>query len=231
MSLQPIFSDQDEAVSRYSQKQVLSLTQAAHQKAWMILEEIGSHLKPGVTEAEMHDVAQHIFAAHGVQSHWHPVFIYFGQHSVKTFRDAKPLESLTLQTNDIAYLDLGPVILIDGHAIEGDVGQTFVVGDNPLHHQLKQSAEAIFHKACDFWREEKPTGVALYQYIYQLTAEAGFDFHLEPAGHLIGSFPHSGWRKGLNQYPYPPEPGLWILEIQIKHPVEPVGAFYEAVLL
>ena len=54
---------------------------------------------------------------------------------------------------------------------------------------------------------------------------------LAPAGHLIGSFPHLGWKEGLNNYPYLPEPGIWILEIQIRHPELPYGAFYEDVLL
>ena len=64
-----------------------------------------------------------------------------------------------------------------------------------------------------------------------LAKEAGFDFNLNPAGHLIGSFPHKGWKEGLNTYPYVPEPGYWILEIQIRHTEKSYGAFYEAVLL
>jgi methionine aminopeptidase len=136
-----------------------------------------------------------------------------------------------LQENDIVTLDIGPVICVDGQEIEGDVGRTVVIGNNPLFHQLKRASEEIFQKATDYWRQQKPTGVELYQYIHRLTEQAGFVFHLEPAGHLIGSFPHKGWKEGLSHYPFTPEPGIWILEVQLRHPTEPYGAFYEAMLI
>jgi hypothetical protein len=76
-----------------------------------------------------------------------------------------------------------------------------------------------------------PSGIELYRHIHRRTEQAGFVFQLQPAGHLIGSFPHLGWKEGLNTYPYTPEPGIWILEVQMRHPDKPCGAFYEAVLL
>jgi len=136
-----------------------------------------------------------------------------------------------LQEEDIAYIDIGPIIDINGFKIEGDVGQTCVFGNNPLFHELKAASESIFKQARQYWETHHPTGVALYQYIEQLVHQVGFKLNLEPAGHLIGSFPHSGWRDGLNHYPFPVNAGLWILEIQLRHPTEPYGAFYEAVLL
>lgn len=222
---------QHEPVAKYSEKQVVSLTQAAHERAWQLLEEISAFLKPGVTEADTVAFAHEAAKQMGIAKNWHQPHIYFGSHTLLTAYDPLPPENLTLQENDIAYIDIGPVIPVDGFNIEGDVGQTFVFGDNPLFHRLKTASERIFEQGRQYWETHNPTGIDLYQHIEQLAKEAGFQLNLEPAGHLIGSFPHSGWREGLNHYAFPAEAGLWILEIQLRHPTEPYGAFYEAVLL
>lgn len=222
---------QHDAVAHYSARQITAMSQAAHHKAWHILEEISALLKPGITEAEARDAALTVYARHGVEKSWHRPHIYFGSHTLLSAYDPKPAEILTLGENDIAYIDLGPVIPVDGVDIEGDVGQTLVFGDNPLFHQLKAATERIFTQASNYWQAQQPTGIALYDYITQLTEAAGLLFNLEPAGHLIGSFPHLGWKQGLNHYPHTPQPGIWILEVQVRHPVEPYGAFYEAILV
>lgn len=221
---------QHEAVSHYSQKQILHLTTTAHQKATLLLDAICAEIQPGVTEAEIREKAQAIFEQHGIEKVWHRSYIYFGEHTLRSAYDSKPKDILTLGKNDIAYVDIGPIINVDGVDIEGDVGRTLAFGNNPIHHQLQQASETLFHKAVAYWRQENPTGIELYEQIFQWTKEAGLQFNLEPAGHLIGSFPHTGWKQGLHTYPYQAEPGIWILEIQVRHPVEPYGAFYEALL-
>jgi methionine aminopeptidase len=226
---EPVLTQHD-AVAAYSIQQAIALTQAAEQKAWKIIEDMAATLTPGMTEADLRELTQSIFADHGAAKAWHRSYLYFGAHSITTFRDEKPKETLTLQESDIVTLDIGPVFTIDGIDVEGDVGQTFVMGDNPLFHHLKKASEEIFHQARTYWQQHQPTGIELYEHIHRLTQEAGFVFHLEPAGHLIGSFPHTGWKDGLNHYPFIPEPGIWILEVQLRHPTEPYGAFYEAVL-
>jgi Xaa-Pro aminopeptidase len=222
---------QHDTVAAYSDRQIIERTQAAQDIALQILDALETSLTPGMSEAEFRSASQAIATEHDAVKAWHAPYLYFGTHSTLTFRDKKPSESLTLQENDIVTLDIGPVMRIDGQEIEGDVGRTVVIGNNPLFHQLKQASEEIFQKATDYWRQQQPTGVELYQTIHRLTEQAGFVFHLEPAGHLIGSFPHKGWKEGLNHYPFIPEPGIWILEIQLRHPIEPYGAFYEAVLI
>ena len=221
---------QHEAVAAYSIQQAIAMTQAAEQKAWKIIKDMAALLKPGLTEAKLRELTPDIFAAHGADKAWHQSYLYFGSHSITTFRDTKPTESLSLKENDIVTLDIGPIFTIEGVQVEGDVGQTFVLGDNPLFHQLKKASEEIFQQARTYWQQNQPTGIELYQYIHQLTQQASFVFHLEPAGHLIGSFPHKGWKEGLSHYPFIPEPGIWILEVQLRHPTQPYGAFYEAVL-
>lgn len=224
-------ANQHEAVAQYSARQMIEMTRTAHQTAWQILEEISATLKPGITEAEAREAAQVIYVQHGVEKSWHRPHIYFGSHTLLSAYDPKPSEILTLGENDIAYIDIGPIISVDGVDIEGDVGQTLVFGDNPMFHQLKAATETIFTQAREYWLSEQPTGIALYQHIAHRSEAAGFTFNLEPAGHLIGAFPHLGWKNGLNHYPHTPEPGIWILEIQLRHLTEPYGAFYEAVLV
>ena len=222
---------QHEAVAQYSDKQIMTMTRAAHDATVRILEDIAEHLTPGVTEAEVRDAAEGVFSRYGIEKHWHRPYIYFGAHTHLTAYDAKPKDIITLGADDIAYIDIGAVIQVDGVNVEGDVGRTFVFGQRPLFLKLKQTAEEVFQSARDYWHCHQPTGIELYRYIHRLTEEAGYTFQLQPAGHLIGSFPHLGWKKGLNTYPHTPEPGIWILEIQMRDPETPYGAFFEEVLL
>lgn len=223
------------AVSSYSQRQIIDLTRTAAEQADRILDAAGRVLVPGITEGEARRQIVDLMKAFGVETLWHRPYVHFGSNTLLTFMD-KPVEEKTLQAEDIAYIDLGPVIPVPDArgtlvAIEGDVGRTYVFGGNPLFHDLKAACERIDAQARAFWHTEQPTGVALYETIHRWTREAGYEFHLNPAGHLIGSFPHTGWKEGLNTYPYVPEPGIWILEVQIRHPQEPYGAFVEAVLI
>lgn len=213
-------------VSEYSKRQIIEKTKHAADVAALLLQEVTAILKPGITEGQARMEAVRIFARNGVEKSWHKPYIYFGTNTVLTFKD-KPREERTLQDEDIAYIDLGPIV----DDVEGDIGHTVVFGDNPLFHELKTQCESIFNQGYRYWREHHATGVELYEYIHKLTRQAGYVFHLEPAGHLIGSFPHKGWKEGLNTYPYPVEPGIWILEVQIRHPEQLYGAFYEAVLV
>jgi methionine aminopeptidase len=217
---------QSPLVAEYTQKQVIEKTKHSAKVAYELLNEISKIIKPGISESEAKKIAIELYEKFGIKKNWHNPYIYFGTNTVLTFKD-KPQEEKILQEEDIAYIDIGPII----EDVEGDAGQTLVFGNNDLFKQLKLQSERIFEVACNYWRENDPTGIELYKYIYKLTDDAGFIFNLNPAGHLIGSFPHKGWKDGLNTYPHHPEVGYWILEIQIRHPEKSYGAFYEKVLL
>jgi hypothetical protein len=59
----------------------------------------------------------------------------------------------------------------------------------------------------------------------------GWKLNLEIKGHRVSDFPHAIYRGGnLGDFDAVPNPGLWILEIQIAHPSKPYGAFYEDLL-
>lgn len=217
---------QSSPVREYTEKQILEKTKYASDIAFKLLNEISLVLKTGIKESEAQEKALKIFAQNKIQKNWHKPYIYFGTNTILTFMD-KSKEEKVLREEDIAYIDIGPVI----DEVEGDAGHTLVFGKNPLFHELKFQSEKIFNLGVEYWRKNNPTGIELYKHIHNLTQDAGFIFHLNPAGHLIGSFPHKGWKEGLHTYPYPVEPGYWILEVQIRHPEKPYGAFYEKVLL
>lgn len=131
-----------------------------------------------------------------------------------------------MQQEDIAFVDIGIV----KEKVEGDAGRTVVFGDHPIFLALRDASERIFKEARAFWQERNPPGIALYEFIHEAAGKRDVVFNLDPAGHLIGAFPHRGWKKGINHFPQPIAPGCWILEIQIRHPELPYGAFFEDLL-
>lgn len=193
--------------------------------AHAILDEILDYLKPGIRESEVKAFALECFKKHGIERTWHAPYIRFGQHTLLTFLE-KTTDDLTLQQEDIAFVDIG--IVREG--VEGDAGRTLVFGSNPAFHALRAASEYIFKEARAFWKDQNPPGIALYEFIHATARKLGVVFNLDPAGHLIGAFPHRGWKKGINHFPQPIAPGCWILEIQIRHPELPYGAFYEDLL-
>jgi hypothetical protein len=88
----------------------------------------------------------------------------------------------------------------------------------------------MFHELLEFWKKNDPTGQELHVEAHKAAARRGVLFNLDPAGHLIGTFPHKGWKRGLNHFPGKIEKGVWVLEIQIRHPELPCGAFFEDLL-
>jgi methionine aminopeptidase len=198
---------------------------ASAKLAHHLLDAILAGLKPGMVESEVKQMALDLFAAQGIEKTWHPPYVRFGEHTLLTFQDKAEADRVLAEV-DIAFVDIG--IVFDG--IEGDAGRTVHFGGNPLHARLQAASESIFHDARDFWKQTNPTGIALYEYIHDLARKAGFAFCLDPAGHLIGEFPHRGWKRGINHFPEPVEAGKWILEIQVRHPELPVASFYENLL-
>lgn len=193
--------------------------------AHTILDEIIAFLKPGIRESEVKEFALQCFAQHGITETWHPPYVRFGAHTLLTFMD-RAKEDLTLHETDIAFIDIG--IVKDG--MEGDAGRSVVFGHDAEHARVVATSRRIFDEATQFWQHENPTGIALYEYIYQRAEALDVAWNLEPAGHLIGAFPHRGWKRGINQFPETVESGKWILEIQVRHKTLPFGAFFEDLL-
>lgn len=226
---------QSPAVEAFGQEQLVENTRRAQAVTERILADIAAGLVPGVTESQLFARAEDVFQSYEAVKRWHVPFIRIGDHTAQSiYIGTRPDPENVLREEDIAFIDIGPVIEVDGQEIEGDLGRTYVLGENPLYLELKTQAKHLFAAGVTFWRAHQPSGVALYQHLDQLTQTAGFAWNLPEAGHLIGSFPHSKnnpWPNGLINYPHTPQTGLWILEVQIKHPELPYGAFYEDLLI
>lgn len=199
---------------------------AARGRSWTALRDIAAHIVPGMTEPEAIAIAGERLSAAGMQRIWHPSIIRFGANTLKTFRQ-RSAPNTVLADNDIFFVDLGPVF--DGH--EGDVGDTFVVGDDSVMHACAAAARELFRLGEARWREGV-TGVALYDYVSAEAEALGWRLNHETKGHRVGDYPHAVHKAGnLGDFDAQPVPGLWILEIQIAHPTLPIGAFYEDLLV
>jgi len=125
-------------------------------------------------------------------------------------------------------LDLG--VVWGGH--EGDAGATFVVGDDAEMHACADAAKTVFDEVEHHWRTTGAGGKALYEYAEQRANVLGWRLNLDIKGHRVSDFPHAIYKAGnLGDFDASPNPGLWILEIQLAHPTRPFGAFYEDLLV
>lgn len=213
-------------VAGYSSKQDIERVLKVAQQTDELLQEISANIKPGMKETEAIAMALDLYAQYGVTRSWHKPYIRFGTNTICTFKDKSPEDNI-LQEEDIAFIDIGPIF----DNIEGDAGHTLVFGNNPMFHELKKQSKEIFDEARQFWLDNNPTGIELHQQIIEISKSKGFVFNLVPAGHLIGSFSHEAFSEGgIDTYPKNIEANHWILEIQIRHPSEPYGAFYESIL-
>jgi hypothetical protein len=230
MALLAELSDEDIAeriakTESYVSQQDTAKAVAAAKLAHALLDRIIAAVKPGVRESEIKDYALRLFAEQGIERTWHPPYVRFGEHTLLTFRD-KASEDRVLQENDIAFIDIG--IVKDG--IESDAGRSISFGNSLEYKLLADASLTIFNDATDYWQHHNPRGIALYEYIYNLADKLGVVWNLDPAGHLIGAFPHRGWKRGINHFPNFVDDGAWILEIQIKHKTLSAGAFFEDLL-
>ncbi|GAB2556346.1 M24 family metallopeptidase [Rhodanobacter koreensis] len=202
------------------------LMQRAREKTWAALHGIRERMQPGISEDEAKLEATEVFRELGFERLWHPVLIRIGPNTTKTYRQRSD-PSVRLGENDSYFIDLG--LVFDGH--EGDVGDTFVVGHAPERQACADAARALFGEVADAWRTQGLGGQALYAFAGERAAAMGWRFNHAVKGHRVSDFPHAIHKGGdLGDLEASPSSGLWILEIQIAHPGEPFGAFYEDLL-
>jgi Xaa-Pro aminopeptidase len=201
---------------------------SARKRSWEALHAIASRLRPGMTEEEGRELAQQMLRERGSAKIWHRPHVRFGKNTLLSY--GSPSEpNVVLQEEDVFFLDLGPIF--DG--FEGDVGATFQVGSNPEHARIIRDGQAIFAEVKEKWRTEKLTGEALYDFARQITEPLGWKLTLEEAnGHRLSDFPHAIYFKGgISELGFTPAAQKWVLEIQIRHPELPFGAFHEDLLV
>ena len=199
----------------------------ARERSWAALRGIRERMRPGISEDEARVEAAEVFRALGMERLWHPVVIRIGENTTKTFREPSHPD-VRLGEDDIYFIDLG--LVFDGH--EGDVGDTFTTGSDPGKRACAEAARTLFATVADTWRTHGLSGQALYAFAAEQAQAMGWRLHHAIKGHRVSDFPHAVHKAGdLGTLDRPPSGGLWILEIQIAHPTEPYGAFYEDLLV
>jgi Xaa-Pro aminopeptidase len=197
---------------------------AARDRAWQLLHSVRAEIRPGMTEAEAIEIYQDHLLKSGAEKQWHPPKLRFGVNSLRAFREPSAPD-VRLKSEDIFFIDIGPIY--EGY--EGDVGQTFVIGNNAAQLRVKAECEKIFAEIRDLFCRQNLSGQALYGRAEALAQQQGYQLVGEGAqGHRIGDFPHAvHYRGSLRHYQQNPSAGRWILEIQLRDLANEVGAFFE----
>lgn len=204
----------------------LDTIRAAQSKSWEALKTIAALIRPGMTEAEAIRAGKVVLSDLGMELAWHPLLVRFGENTLKIFSDRTAGDAV-LSENDIFFIDMGPVF--GGH--EGDAGDTFTTGNDPDMAACARDVKVLFDRVKAIWAGGKVSGKALYEAAEAEARALGWMLNLDIKGHRVGDYPHSVHNGGqLGTLENPASPGLWILEIQIRHPTRPFGAFFEDLL-
>lgn len=196
-------------------------------------------VRPGVTEREasaaIRDLAAELL---GVERHWHKRVVRAGVNALEPYHSNPP--DREIGDDDIVYLDLGPVF----EEWEADFGRTYVLGDDPAKHRLRDTLAVVWAAGCaHFDVTPDITGAELFDFMVNQAATHGYGWGGTIAGHLVGHFPHAD-AEGDKDYsrvaPANDRPmrGLdstgniahWILEVHLVDRELEIGGFYEELL-
>jgi len=201
--------------------------------------ELRGLIRPGITEktlnSEIYALAQEMY---GISTYWHKRIVRAGRNTLLPYDENPP--DLTLQQDDILFLDLGPVF----EQWEADFGRTFVLGSDPLKLKMRQDIEAAFADGKQYFHQHPEiTSSELFSYAVSLAEKYGWEFGGPIAGHLIGQFPHERIPEDkVSLYVHPKshlpmhsidekgEKRHWILEIHFIDRAHEIGGFYEELL-
>jgi len=196
-------------------------------------------LVPGVRETEasnaIRDLAGDLL---GIRRYWHKRIVRAGVNTLRPYRENPP--DRVLAADDIVFADFGPIF----EEFEADFGRTFVLGEDPVKHRLRDTLPVVFDAGRAYFAARPDiTGAELYAHMVELAREAGWEFGGDIAGHLVGQFPHEtidGDR--LESYiapgsDYPMrrqdrngQPSHWILEVHLVDRELGIGGFFEQLL-
>ena len=94
-------------------------------------------IAPGRTELEVqHDVRDLAAELLGVEKHWHKRIVRAGANTLDPYDENPP--DRVIADDDIVFLDFGPVF----EEWEADFGRTYVLGEDPVKHQLRDDLAA-----------------------------------------------------------------------------------------
>ena len=213
----------------------------AERKAITLFDEVGRRglIAPGETERVVSDRVRDLGAElFGTDRHWHKRVVRAGENTLEPYKENPP--DRVIGDDDIVFVDLGPIFA----EWEADVGRTFVIGDDPVKHRLRDDLPRIWDAArAHFEATPDISGAQLYAHVVALAERAGWAFGGAHSGHLVGEFPHEfvdGRR--IESYIAPgsdhPMRRLdpsgrrchWILEIHLVDRERRIGGFHEQLL-
>lgn len=213
----------------------------AQSKAEKLFNEIEARglIRPGIAESQLNaDIYALAKEMYGITTYWHKRIVRAGRNTLLPYAENPP--DLTLGTDDILFLDLGPVF----EEWEADFGRTFVLGSDPLKHKMQQDVGSAFREGKQYFNKTPDiTGSELFRYATSLADKFGWEFGGRIAGHLIGQFPHEKIDKDkVTLYVHPDshramrscddkgQKRHWILEIHFVDREREIGGFYEELL-
>ena len=215
--------------------------QDAEEKAAQLFRAVedGGLISPGKSEKEINTaIFKLAYDLFGIEKYWHKRIVRSGANTLQPYNENPP--DLIVQQDDILFLDFGPIF----EEWEADFGRTYVLGDDPVKHKLKNDIETAWHEGkAWFGTKTALTGAEYYQYVAGLASHYGWTYGGEIAGHLIGQFPHekiAGDKVTLYIHPDSHLPmhsfdekgrkRHWILEIHFVDREREIGGFYEELL-
>ncbi len=196
-------------------------------------------VRPGVSERaasdEIRDLAN---AEFGMGRHWHKRIVRAGANTLNPYDDNPP--DRLIGDDDIVFLDFGPIF----EEWEADFGRTFVLGDDPVKHALRDALPVVWDSGRAFFDAHPDvTGEQLYAHVVAAAEDAGWEFGGDIAGHWVGQFPHQripANKIGTYVAPGSTQPmrrtdpvGLqchWILEVHLVDRERQIGGFFEELL-
>jgi len=225
---------------RSEQERVSGLL-SAQANAVTLFGEIGRRgiIAPGRREQEasdgIRDLANEMF---GTTRHWHKRIVRSGPNTLAPYRENPP--DRTIGDDDIAFADFGPIFA----EYEADLGRTYVIGDDPVKHQLAADLPVIFEVGRTYFAEHPDvTGAELYAEMGRLAEQSGWALGSPHSGHLVGEFPHEKIDGDAAGSYIAPEnttvmrgtdtagqPCHWILEVHLVDQARGFGGFYEQLL-
>ncbi|GAB3149987.1 M24 family metallopeptidase [Amycolatopsis stemonae] len=196
-------------------------------------------LAPGVRETEASDAIRDLAGdLLGIRRYWHKRIVRAGVNTLRPYRENPP--DRVLAEDDIVFADFGPIF----EDWEADFGRTFVLGDDPVKHRLRDSLGPVFDAGRAYFAAIPDiTGAQLYAHMVQLAHEAGWEFGGDIAGHLVGRFPHEtidgakidsyiapGSDGPMRRPDRTGQPSHWILEVHLVDRSREIGGFFEQLL-
>lgn len=201
--------------------------------------ESASLIEPGRSEVAVSDAIRDLAAEmFGVSRHWHKRIVRAGSNTLAPYRENPP--DRLIAADDIVFCDFGPIFA----EWEADFGRTFVLGDDPVKHRLRDSLPLVWDAGRKYFEAEPDvTGEQLFAHVCGLAEESGWEFGGTIAGHLVGQFPHEkidgediesyiapGSNKPMRRVDRSGRICHWILEVHLVDRERQIGGFHEELL-